>query len=192
MLADICTTSVRPRRARRAPSRHVRAGRSSNGRGETALATPRAAAARGRRADHQDLSRYCRRPVGWVERRETHRFSATTRFGRWVSLRSTILRLLVRRNVRADPGSSGKSLLRCCPRQQSERRLMPTFPNLPSRLRLILWFSLISAVIGASYAHIQAVMDGSPFFTLDGVPRGVIIGLMIAVVLTSFEVFILT
>ena len=69
---------------------------------------------------------------------------------------------------------------------------MPTFPNLSSRLRLILWFGLISAVVGASYAHIHAVIDGGPLFTLDGVPRGVIVGLVIAIVLTSFEVFIMT
>ena len=68
---------------------------------------------------------------------------------------------------------------------------MPTFPNLPSRMRLVLWFGLISAVIGASYAHILAVMDGSPLFTLDGVPRGVMVGLVIAIVLTSFEAFVL-
>ena len=68
---------------------------------------------------------------------------------------------------------------------------MPTFPNLPSRMRLVLWFGLISAVIGASYAHILAVMDGSPLFTLDGVPRGAMVGLVIAIVLTSFEAFIL-
>ncbi len=53
---------------------------------------------------------------------------------------------------------------------------MPPITNLSSRIRLILWFALISAVIGASYSHIQAVMDGSPFFTLNGVPRGVIVG----------------
>ena len=34
-------------------------------------------------------------------------------------------------------------------------------------MRLILWFTLISAVVGAFYAHILAVMDGSPLFTLD-------------------------
>ena len=54
---------------------------------------------------------------------------------------------------------------------------MPPLPHLPSRMRLILWFALISAVIGAFYAHINAVMDGSPLFTFDGVPRGVMTGL---------------
>ena len=69
---------------------------------------------------------------------------------------------------------------------------MPPFLHLPSRIRLILWFTLISAVVGAFYAHILAVIDGSPLFTLDGVPRGVMTGVVIASVLTSFEVFVLT
>ena len=69
---------------------------------------------------------------------------------------------------------------------------MSPFLHLPSRIRLILWFTLISAVVGAFYAHILAVMDGSPLFTLDGVPRGVMTGVVIASVLTSFEVFVLT
>jgi adenylate cyclase len=65
-------------------------------------------------------------------------------------------------------------------------------PYLPSRFRLILWFTLISAVIGAFYSHFHAVMDGSPLFTFDGVPRGVITASVIASVLTSLEVFVMT
>jgi hypothetical protein len=64
--------------------------------------------------------------------------------------------------------------------------------DLPSRIQLILWFTLISAVVGAFYAHMLAAMGGSPMFTFDGVPRGVMTGLVIASVLTSFEVIVLT
>jgi adenylate cyclase len=65
-------------------------------------------------------------------------------------------------------------------------------PYLSSRCRLILWFTLISAVIGGLYSHFHAIMDGSLLFTLDGVPRGVITATVIASVLTSLEVFVMT
>ena len=42
---------------------------------------------------------------------------------------------------------------------------MPPILRLPNRIQLILWFTLISAVVGAFYAHMLAVMDGSPLFT---------------------------
>jgi hypothetical protein len=60
------------------------------------------------------------------------------------------------------------------------------------KLRLTLWFTLISAVIGGFYSHFHAVMDGSPLFTFDGVPRGVLTAFVIAGVLTSLEVFVMT
>src|SRR5215469_8784341 len=69
--------------------------------------------------------------------------------------------------------------------------LLWSFPYLPRRLRLILWFTLISAVIGGFYSHFHAVMDGGPLFTFDGVPRGVLTAFVIASVLTSLEVFVM-
>jgi adenylate cyclase len=68
---------------------------------------------------------------------------------------------------------------------------MPQFPRLPSRIRLILWYTLIAAVLGALYAHFTAVLEGGPVFTFARVPRGVMTGSVIASVLTSFEVFVL-
>ena len=68
---------------------------------------------------------------------------------------------------------------------------MPPFPHLPSRIRLILWYTAIAAVLGALYAHFTEVLEGGPVFTFDRVPRGVMTGSVIASVLTSFEVFVL-
>jgi adenylate cyclase len=63
---------------------------------------------------------------------------------------------------------------------------------LPNRIRLILWFTLIAAIVGALYGHMNAVMDDSSVFSFDGVPRGILTGVVIASILTSFEVFILS
>jgi adenylate cyclase len=68
---------------------------------------------------------------------------------------------------------------------------MLRFLRLPSRVQVILWFALIAAVVGAFYAHLNAVMEGSPLFTFNGVPRGVMTGAVIASVLVSFEIFVL-
>jgi adenylate cyclase len=68
---------------------------------------------------------------------------------------------------------------------------MPPLPYLPSRIRLILWITFISAVIGAVYGHINAVMNGSAVISFDAVPRGILIGVVIGSILSSFEVFVL-
>jgi adenylate cyclase len=68
---------------------------------------------------------------------------------------------------------------------------MPRFPRPPSRIRLILWYTAISAVLGALYAHFTAVLEGGPVLTFDRMPRGVMTGSVIASVLTSFELFVL-
>ncbi len=67
---------------------------------------------------------------------------------------------------------------------------MTSFPHLPSPFRLIVWFTLIAAVAGALYAHVHAVIDGSPLFAFQGVPRGAMTGALIASILTSFEVYV--
>jgi adenylate cyclase len=68
---------------------------------------------------------------------------------------------------------------------------MRSLPYLPSRIRLILWVIFISAVIGAFYGHINAVMNGSPVFGFDAVPRGILTGFVIGFILVSFEVLIM-
>ena len=86
---------------------------------------------------------------------------------------------------------SGEHLLGCCRPPQFDLTPMPPFPDLPSRIRLILWYTVIAAVLGALYAHFTGVLEGGPVFTFDRVPRGVMTGSVIASVLTSFEVFVL-
>jgi adenylate cyclase len=68
---------------------------------------------------------------------------------------------------------------------------MQSFLQLVSHFRLVLWFTLIGGVIGAFYGHFNAVTHGGAPFTLDGVPRGVVTGCVIASVLICFELFIL-
>src|SRR5580658_5021817 len=68
---------------------------------------------------------------------------------------------------------------------------MRSLPYLPSRIRLILWVTFISAVIGAFYGHINAVMNGSPVLGFDAVPRGILTGFVIGFILVSFEVLIM-
>jgi adenylate cyclase len=64
------------------------------------------------------------------------------------------------------------------------------FPQLPSKLRLIAWCTLISAAIGAIYALLAATPEGGQELALRAVARGMLTGAVIAGVLTSFEVFL--
>ena len=66
-----------------------------------------------------------------------------------------------------------------------------SFPQLPSRLRLILWLTMISATIGAAYSQLHVVQNREPFFAAYGMPRGAMVGLLIGSFLSSFEIFIL-
>ena len=59
--------------------------------------------------------------------------------------------------------------------------------RLPPPLRAILWFTLIGAVVGAAYGHMMAVLDGKPLLSFGGVPRGVLTGVVITGILSSFE-----
>jgi adenylate cyclase len=63
--------------------------------------------------------------------------------------------------------------------------------RLPPPVREILWFILIGAVVGAAYGHMMAVSDGRPLLSFGGVPRGVITGVVITSILSSFEQFLL-
>ena len=68
---------------------------------------------------------------------------------------------------------------------------MPPFPHLSSRLRLVLWLTLIAGVIGALYGHFNAVMRGGSLLSFASAPRGVVTGLLIGGILVSFQVFVL-
>jgi adenylate cyclase len=59
--------------------------------------------------------------------------------------------------------------------------------RLPPPLRTILWFTSIGAVAGAAYGHMMAVADGRPLLSFGGVPRGVLTGVVITGILSSFE-----
>jgi adenylate cyclase len=65
------------------------------------------------------------------------------------------------------------------------------FSHLPSQLRIILWFTAIGATLGAVYGRITTMGEGSPLLGFDGVPRGLLTGTVISLVLVSFETFVL-
>src|SRR5208282_2792852 len=54
------------------------------------------------------------------------------------------------------------------------------FPQVPSRLRLILGFTVTAAMMGAVYGHIVAMQEGSSLLAFDGAPRGLLTGTVIA------------
>ena len=59
--------------------------------------------------------------------------------------------------------------------------------RLPQPIRDILWFTLIGAVVGAAYGHMMAVSDGRPLLGFDGLPRGILTGVVITGILFSLE-----
>jgi adenylate cyclase len=65
------------------------------------------------------------------------------------------------------------------------------FSQLPSKLRLIAWFALISAAIGAAYARLTGVPEDGQQLALQAFARGALTGAVIACLLTSLEVFLL-
>jgi adenylate cyclase len=65
------------------------------------------------------------------------------------------------------------------------------FPYLPGPIRVILWFTVIGAAIGAVYGHSVSINEGSPLFGFDGIPRGLLTGTVISAILISFEAFVL-
>lgn len=66
-----------------------------------------------------------------------------------------------------------------------------SFPQLPSRIRLILWFTAASAAIGAVYSETHIAERGGSLLAINGMPRGIVTGMVIASILTSLEVFVL-
>jgi adenylate cyclase len=76
-------------------------------------------------------------------------------------------------------------------RAHSKRPPMSSLPQLPNRIRIIVWFTGIAGVLGALYGHFHAIgEEGSAIFAFDGVPRGFMTGVVIGATLTSFEVFV--
>jgi adenylate cyclase len=63
--------------------------------------------------------------------------------------------------------------------------------RLPSRIQIVLWFTLIAAAVGAVYAEINVVIQGGPLFSLKALTRGAMTGGLTAVLLSSLEVFVL-
>ncbi|MGO8915423.1 MAG: adenylate/guanylate cyclase domain-containing protein [Stellaceae bacterium] len=69
---------------------------------------------------------------------------------------------------------------------------MPSFRQLPDRVRLILWFTAAAAVVGGAYGHLSAVLAGAPLFGLASVIRGAFVGAFIASVVGTVETLIAT
>jgi adenylate cyclase len=68
---------------------------------------------------------------------------------------------------------------------------MPRFSHLPSRIQLVVWFTLTGGAIGALYSHFNAIMRGDAILSFAGVPRGIVTGVLISSILASFQVFVL-
>jgi adenylate cyclase len=66
------------------------------------------------------------------------------------------------------------------------------FLEIPSRFRLILRFTVIAAAAGAIYSEMHVADARAPWFSVFGLPRGIITGAVIAGVLSSLQVFVLT
>ncbi len=66
-----------------------------------------------------------------------------------------------------------------------------SFPQLPSRLRLILRLTAISAAIGTAYVQIHVLENRQPFFAAYGMLRGAVDGMLIGILLSSLEAFVL-
>jgi adenylate cyclase len=64
------------------------------------------------------------------------------------------------------------------------------FSQLPGKLRLIVWCTLISAGIGAVYAFLNASPEGGHQLAVRAVCRGMLTGALIGGPLTSLEVFL--
>ena len=66
-----------------------------------------------------------------------------------------------------------------------------SFPQLPSRLRLIIWVTAISAAIGIANSELHVVEHRQPFFAAYGMLRGAMVGTLIGSLLSSLENFVL-
>ena len=108
-----------------------------------------------------------------------------------VSDRAGIRRRLARRRI---PGNALpraiEYLLESRRRNRSDNSPMSIFPRLEN-LRIILWVTAISAVVGAGYAEFDVARHGLAHFAWYCAPRGALNGALIASILSSLEVFLL-
>ena len=65
------------------------------------------------------------------------------------------------------------------------------FPRLSCPLRIVLWATLAAAAIGAAYSEMQVLQRGGQALDLYGMARGAVTGALIAVILTTFDAFVL-
>ena len=63
--------------------------------------------------------------------------------------------------------------------------------QLPEKLRIILWITVVSAAVGAVYAEFDVARHGLAHFAWYSAPRGALTGALIASILTSLEVYLL-
>jgi adenylate cyclase len=66
------------------------------------------------------------------------------------------------------------------------------FLELPTRFQLILRFTVIAALVGAVYSEMHVAEARASWLAVFGVPRGLMTGAVIACILSSVQVFILT
>jgi adenylate cyclase len=59
--------------------------------------------------------------------------------------------------------------------------------RLTQPIRDALWLTLIGAMVGAAYGHMVNVSNGRPLLGLDGIPRGVLVGVVIASSLSFYR-----
>jgi hypothetical protein len=57
----------------------------------------------------------------------------------------------------------------------------------PQPIREALWLTLIGAMVGAAYGHMVNVSNGRPLLGFDGIPRGVLVVVLIASILSFFR-----
>src|SRR5208337_1303561 len=95
----------------------------------------------------------------------------------------------VRRSARRAAQPRGY-LLQLLRRNRSDRAAM-SISQLPQKLRIILWCTVVSAAIGAVYAEFDVARHGLANFAWYSTPRGALTGALVASVLTSLEVYLL-
>ncbi len=64
-------------------------------------------------------------------------------------------------------------------------------PRLSGPLRVVIWSTVIAAAIGASYSEMQAWQRGGHALDIHNMARGAMTGAVIAVILTTFDGFVL-
>ena len=66
-----------------------------------------------------------------------------------------------------------------------------SFPQLQNQLRIIFWYTMLGAAIGAVYSEFDLALYGLPHFGWYGAPRGAMTGAVIGGILVTLEVYVL-